>query len=98
MNSFPESVSLARPSVPLESGIAQVTLSAEALLVESTTLDRMQTQLDGEPGDRRGVGCPDVGRLDPADGRTGLDAFDAGHGSARSCRPRTASGSLRVTS
>ncbi|SFR99430.1 Lipoprotein LpqB beta-propeller domain-containing protein [Microbacterium sp. cf046] len=44
-NSFPESVSLARPSVPLESGVAQVTLSAEALLVESTTLDRMQTQL-----------------------------------------------------
>ena len=45
VNSFPESVTLARPSVPLESGIAQVTLSAEALLVESTTLDRMQTQL-----------------------------------------------------
>ena len=45
-NSFPESVSLARPSVPLESGIAQVALSGEALLVESTTLDRMQTQLD----------------------------------------------------
>ncbi|HYI51871.1 MAG TPA: LpqB family beta-propeller domain-containing protein [Microbacterium sp.] len=45
LNAFPESVSLARPSVPLESGIAQVTLSAEALLVESTTLDRMQTQL-----------------------------------------------------
>jgi hypothetical protein len=45
-DSFPESVSLARPSVPLEAGIAQVTLSAEALLVESTTLDRMQTQLD----------------------------------------------------
>jgi hypothetical protein len=44
-NAIPESVSLARPSVPLESGIAQVTLSAEALLVESTTLDRMQTQL-----------------------------------------------------
>lgn len=45
VNAFPESVTLARPSVPLESGIAQVTLSAEALLVESTTLDRMQTQL-----------------------------------------------------
>ena len=45
VNSFPESVTLARPSVPLESGIAQVTLSAEALLVEATTLDRMQTQL-----------------------------------------------------
>ena len=45
VNSFPESVSLARPSVPLESGVAQVTLSAEALLLESTTLDRMQTQL-----------------------------------------------------
>lgn len=45
LNAIPESVSLARPSVPLESGIAQVTLSAEALLVESTTLDRMQTQL-----------------------------------------------------
>ena len=45
VNSFPESVTLARPSVPLESGIAQGTLSAEALLVESTTLDRMQTQL-----------------------------------------------------
>lgn len=45
INAFPESVSLARPSVPLESGVAQVTLSAEALLVESTTLDRMQTQL-----------------------------------------------------
>jgi hypothetical protein len=44
-NAFPESVS-ARPSVPLDSGIAQVTLSAEALLVESNTLDRMQTQLD----------------------------------------------------
>ncbi len=45
LNAIPESVSLARPSVPLESGIAQVTLSAEALLVESATLDRMQTQL-----------------------------------------------------
>ena len=45
VNSFPESVSLARPSVPLESGVAQVTLSAEALQLESTTLDRMQTQL-----------------------------------------------------
>ncbi len=45
LSAFPESVSLARPSVPLESGIAQVTLSADALLVESTTLDRMQTQL-----------------------------------------------------
>jgi hypothetical protein len=45
VNAFPESVSLARPSVPLESGVAQVTLSREALLVESTTLDRMQTQL-----------------------------------------------------
>ena len=45
-NAFPESVSLARPSVPLDSGVAQVTLSAEALLVEPTTLDRMQTQLD----------------------------------------------------
>ena len=45
LNAFPESVSLARPSVPLESGVAQVTLSADALLVESTTLDRMQTQL-----------------------------------------------------
>ncbi len=44
-NAFPESVSLARPSVPLESGIAQVALSGEALLVESATLDRMQTQL-----------------------------------------------------
>lgn len=46
LNAFPESVSLARPSVPLESGIAQVTLSAEALLVEENTLDRMQTQLE----------------------------------------------------
>jgi hypothetical protein len=46
LNAFPESVSLARPSVPLESGVAQVTLSADALLVESTTLDRMQTQLE----------------------------------------------------
>jgi hypothetical protein len=45
LNAFPESVSLARPSVPLESGIAQVTLSADALLIESSTLDRMQTQL-----------------------------------------------------
>lgn len=45
LNAFPESVSLARPSVPLESGVAQVTLSADALLVEDTTLDRMQTQL-----------------------------------------------------
>ena len=45
LNAFPESVSLARPSVPLESGVAQVTLSADALLVEPTTLDRMQTQL-----------------------------------------------------
>lgn len=44
-NSFPEGVTLARPSVPLEAGIAQVALSGEALLVESTTLDRMQTQL-----------------------------------------------------
>ena len=44
-NAFPESVALARPSVPLESGVAQVTLTADALLVESTTLDRMQAQL-----------------------------------------------------
>lgn len=46
VNSFPQSVTLARPSVPLESGVAQVSLSAEALAVESTTLDRMQTQLE----------------------------------------------------
>ncbi|MGZ8805072.1 MAG: LpqB family beta-propeller domain-containing protein [Microbacterium sp.] len=45
INAFPESVSLARPSVPLESGVAQVVLTADALLVESTTLDRMQAQL-----------------------------------------------------
>ncbi|MCR2764647.1 LpqB family beta-propeller domain-containing protein [Microbacterium sp. zg.B48] len=44
-NAFPEGVSLARPSVPLESGVAQVALSADALLIEPTTLDRMQTQL-----------------------------------------------------
>lgn len=44
-NAFPDSVSLARPSVPLESGVAQVTLTADALLLEATTLDRMQTQL-----------------------------------------------------
>ncbi|HWM16530.1 MAG TPA: GerMN domain-containing protein, partial [Microbacterium sp.] len=45
VDAFPESVSLARPSVPLEAGIAQVTLSGEALAVEATTLERMQTQL-----------------------------------------------------
>jgi len=44
-NAFPEGVSLARPSVPLESGVAQVALSADALLIEPATLDRMQTQL-----------------------------------------------------
>lgn len=45
-NAFPESVTLARPSVPLESGVAQVSLSPESLAVEATTLDRMQTQLE----------------------------------------------------
>jgi hypothetical protein len=45
-DAIPENVSLAVRSVPLESGVAQVTLSAEALALESVTLDRMQTQLE----------------------------------------------------
>ncbi|GAA1668770.1 LpqB family beta-propeller domain-containing protein [Microbacterium lacus] len=45
-DAFPESVTLARPSVPLESGVAQVSLTPEALAVEATTLDRMQAQLE----------------------------------------------------
>jgi Lipoprotein LpqB beta-propeller domain len=43
-NAFPESVE-AQPSVPIESGIAQVELSGNALSLDQPTLDRMQTQL-----------------------------------------------------
>lgn len=44
LNAFPESVE-AQPSVPIESGIAQVQLSANALNLDQATLNRMQTQL-----------------------------------------------------
>ncbi|GAA1985229.1 LpqB family beta-propeller domain-containing protein [Microbacterium pumilum] len=42
---FPESVS-ARPSVPVESGVAEVDLSESALAVPPDTTDRMLTQLE----------------------------------------------------
>ncbi|MDT0183293.1 LpqB family beta-propeller domain-containing protein [Microbacterium sp. ARD31] len=44
VTSFPEEVTV-RAAVPVESGIAQVELSAEALDVDADTLDRMYTQL-----------------------------------------------------
>lgn len=42
---FPESVE-ASPSVPFDSGVAEVELSPSALAVPSTTMDRMLTQLE----------------------------------------------------
>lgn len=45
VSAFPDSVSLDVPSVPTPSGVAQVELSGSVLSQESTTLDRMQTQL-----------------------------------------------------
>lgn len=44
---FPEDVLLdSLSAVPLQSGVAQVTLSAEAVRLDAEVLDRMQTQLD----------------------------------------------------
>ncbi len=43
---FPESLELAQPAVPVETGVAQVALAPSALAVVPDTLNRMQTQLD----------------------------------------------------
>ncbi|GAA5039169.1 LpqB family beta-propeller domain-containing protein [Microbacterium fluvii] len=43
--SFPDSVSLASPAVPVDGGIAQVSLTQGALSLDAESLDRMQTQL-----------------------------------------------------
>lgn len=45
VSAFPENISLDLPSVPLSSGVAQVELRGPVLALETTTLDRMQTQL-----------------------------------------------------
>ncbi|KAA9130108.1 LpqB family beta-propeller domain-containing protein [Microbacterium caowuchunii] len=44
VTAFPENVDLV-PSVPVPGGVAQAQLSEQALAVDQTTLDRMQTQL-----------------------------------------------------
>ncbi|GAA3768099.1 LpqB family beta-propeller domain-containing protein [Microbacterium kribbense] len=44
-SAFPENIALARPSVPLSDGVAQVELSGPVLSLEGATLNRMQTQL-----------------------------------------------------
>ncbi|QKJ19992.1 LpqB family beta-propeller domain-containing protein [Microbacterium hominis] len=45
VNAFPDAVTLDPASVPLSAGVADVSLSAEALTLDQETLDRMQTQL-----------------------------------------------------
>jgi hypothetical protein len=44
-SAFPDSVSLAVPSVPVVNSVAQVAVSGGALSAQQVTLDRMQTQL-----------------------------------------------------
>ena len=56
VNAFPESVE-AQPSVPIESGIAQVELSGNALSLDQSTLDRMQTQLTASLATAKAVGA-----------------------------------------
>lgn len=45
-SAFPENVTLDPPTVPVVSGAADVSLSADAVNLDSDTLDRMQTQLE----------------------------------------------------
>lgn len=42
---FPENVSLQSPAVPIDDGVAQVTLGASALALDEVTRSRMRTQL-----------------------------------------------------
>ncbi|MDJ1112960.1 LpqB family beta-propeller domain-containing protein [Microbacterium dauci] len=50
-NAFPEDVSLTQPSVPVDAGVAQVSLDASARDLSAQTLSRMQAQLEASLAD-----------------------------------------------
>ena len=93
-DAFPESVTLARPSVPSESGVAQVDLERGGPRRGArprSTACRPSSRRASRPPASAGVQMSVAST--PLDGRAGLDAFDARHGSARSCSDR---GRLRL--